>query len=690
MAFPLTVLAQPQEGNNQRFLPDHITHWAKEDVDRLVRNKVLTGIPEGALALEQPITRAQYIALVARAYGIEPIKAAASRFKDIPDDHWALGYIEALAQKGLVDGKQGGLFEPEKPVTREEAVVILARVMGAAGTAEKENALAGFADARSVSPWAREALAFAMEKGLLRGYPGGTLNPKKEVTRGEVAALVARSRYPVVTILHLNDLHGYIAERLDNNNKPFGGMARVATVVAETRRQNPWTLMVDSGDHIQGAPIANFFYGSNVIEAYNAIQLDLATFGNHEFDWGRETIEKRMNEAKYDYICANLIDSKSGQLFTGKGYVVKEVGPVTLGFTGLITPELPTLVNPKRIEGLQVLDPAAAAGEAAAALKKNGSVYNIVLSHLGFEEDKKLAQKVEGIDLIIGGHSHTRLDQPLEVAGVKIVQTGQHGENLGRIDLEFAVDRNGAKLLNMKYRLIPINESIKPDEKIKNLIKPYEEELNAKMDEVIGEALVDLVGEREKVRTSETNLGNFIADWMRTALGADIAITNAGGIRAGIAKGPIRVRDIYSVLPFDNLLVLVELTGSQVIEALENAYSKYPLADGRFAQISGIKVTIDPSREPGQRVTEVLVNGVPIDPQGKYKVATNDFLYNGGDGYEVFKNGKFLGWSTGEWMRDELIRYLRQYPKVNPAVEGRIIILNQQSSLHPAIDDKAA
>jgi len=438
MAFPLTVLAQPQEGNNQRFLPDHITHWAKEDVDRLVRNKVLTGIPEGALALEQPITRAQYIALVARAYGIEPIKAAASRFKDIPDDHWALGHIEALAQKGLVDGKQGGLFEPEKPVTREEAVVILARVMGAAGTAEKENALAGFADARSVSPWAREALAFALEKGLLRGYPGGTLNPKKEVTRGEVAALVARSRYPVVTILHLNDLHGYIAERLDNNNKPFGGMARVATVVAETRRQNPWTLMVDSGDHIQGAPIANFFYGSNVIEAYNAIQLDLATFGNHEFDWGRETIEKRMNEAKYDYICANLIDSKSGQLFTGKGYVVKEVGPVTLGFTGLITPELPTLVNPKRFEGLQVLDPAAAAGEAAAALKKNGSVYNIVLSHLGFEEDKKLAQKVEGIDLIIGGHSHTRLDQPLEVAGVKIVQTGQHGENLGRVDLEFA------------------------------------------------------------------------------------------------------------------------------------------------------------------------------------------------------------------------------------------------------------
>jgi len=193
------------------------------------------------------------------------------------------------------------------------------------------------------------------------------------------------------------------------------------------------------------------------------------------------------------------------------------------------------------------------------------------------------------------------------------------------------------------------------------------------MSEIIGEALVDLDGTRPNVRIKETNLGDYIADWMKEIAGADITITNGGGIRASIPKGPISVGTIYTVLPFDNYILLLELKGSDIIAALENGFSQVEAQAGRFPQISGIRVKVDLSKKPGSRVVDVkLADGTPLDPNKVYKVATNDFMAAGGDGYTVFKNAISIKIVTGNYMRDDLVQYVKLHPKVSKEVDGRI------------------
>jgi len=228
----------------------------------------------------------------------------------------------------------------------------------------------------------------------------------------------------------------------------------------------------------------------------------------------------------------------------------------------------------------------------------------------------------------------------------------------------------------MNYTLIPINDSIPEDPTIKALIAPYYDEVTKKMSVVIGEALVDLDGERSHVRTMETNLGDFIADWMRNISGTDIAITNSGGIRASIPKGPITVGSVYTTIPFDNLLVKLELTGAQVVTALENGYSMVETAQGRFSQISGIRVKVDLKKPAGSRVVEVLVNGKTIELDKVYTVAVLDFMAAGGDGYAVLKEAKSSKWITGNWMRDDLVDYIIAHPQVNVTVDGRITFVS--------------
>jgi 2',3'-cyclic-nucleotide 2'-phosphodiesterase (5'-nucleotidase family) len=226
--------------------------------------------------------------------------------------------------------------------------------------------------------------------------------------------------------------------------------------------------------------------------------------------------------------------------------------------------------------------------------------------------------------------------------------------------LEFETTASSVKLLDAKYELIPIDDTVPEDPTIKALLEPYNAQLKAKMDEVIGEALVDL----ERGIAGKPNLGNFLADWMRNVAGTDIAILNGGIMRANIPKGPITVGTVYTVLPFDNLLVKLEVTGKQVVEALETGWSP---------QISGMTVKVNLKNPLGSRVVKVLVGEEPIDLNKVYSVVVSSFMATGGDAYSVLTQAKSSKWVTGRWMRDDLVDYIKANPKVNVVADERIV-----------------
>jgi 5'-nucleotidase/UDP-sugar diphosphatase len=307
----------------------------------------------------------------------------------------------------------------------------------------------------------------------------------------------------------------------------------------------------------------------------------------------------------------------------------------------------------------------------------------VVLSHLGLSGDMKLAQKVRGIDVIIGGHTHTKLLQPVTVGATIIAQAWEHGKALGVLDLTV----KDGKVIKFHGYLQEIRPTGNADQKIENLVAKYSRKVDARLNKNIGKTEVDLDG--EQVRTRETNLGDLIADIMREKSGAQVAIINGGGIRTSINKGVIRVRDVYSVLPFNNYLIAIRLTGRQLQEALEHGVSGLEEKAGRFPQVSGLSFTYDPRAPSGSRIKAVVVGGQPLAPDQDYVVATNDFLVVGGDGYKVFgeaikaagdysdaggilKSKNLVYNDPGTWLRDVVIDYIKARKKIGPRVEGRI------------------
>jgi len=654
------------------------------DVDVLLERDVIKGYPDNELHLERTLTRAEFAKMLVSAFPYDYIpwfNLSTYSYKDTPKGFWASPYIETLSRAKVLTGFSDGTFRPNDPITLDEAILALSKALKITDP-QASDVITPFSDSGLLMPEAAPFVNYFIFKGFYKPQ-GDTLGAGKPITRETFVHMLAASRFPVITILHTNDFHMYLLGTTDSKNQPVGGSARIYTIVEQERSYNPErTLLVDAGDAIGGGPpIGAFFYGKDVVEVYNAMGYNYATFGNHEFDWGKDLLAERVSEAKYTYVCSNVIDTKTNSSYMSKPYDIKSLGFVNLGIFGLDNPQLPVLVNPKGIEGLEVLDPVKTASNVVSTLSGSAN-YIILLSHLGYTGtdyytgeigDKELASQVSGINLIIGGHSHTVLDKPTKVNNTYIVQTGNYGLNLGEVKLYFETTANSVKLTKFDYKLVPIDSKVQENASIVSIIKPYNDEITKKMSEVIGEALVDMNGKRADVRSKETNLGDYIADWMKEIAGADIAITNGGGIRDSMPKGPITIGTVYTVLPFDNYLNLLELKGSDVIAGLENGFSQVESGAGRFPQISGIRVKVNLKNPPGKRVVEAtLADGTPLDPNKVYKVVTNDFMTAGGDGYTAFTNALSIKIVTGNYMRDDLVSYIRANPKVSKEVDGRI------------------
>ncbi|HVG19915.1 MAG TPA: 5'-nucleotidase C-terminal domain-containing protein [Blastocatellia bacterium] len=486
-----------------------------------------------------------------------------------------------------------------------------------------------------------------------------------------------------VTILQLNDV--YQISPVDGGRR--GGMARVATLRKTILSQSPDTLFLLAGDFISPSVASRLFKGKQMIDTLNSVGLDVATLGNHEFDFGADVLRERMKESRFAYTVANVFDKQTGKPFGGASrYVIREMGGVRVAVFGLLLAETASMSNPGR--GVRFDDPVKVGVRLSRKLRSEGADVVIALTHLTMSEDKRLAAEAD-VDLIVGGHEHELLESQ---AGKLILKMGSDARNLGRIDISLvrggkAGNRRGFasrprggksrsrfKIQSIDFAPIPVTEATKEDAGVAAVVAGYEKELGASLAEVVGKTSVKLDARASVVRFGESNLGNFLADVYRQTLGADVALVNGGSIRSDATYGPgeLTKKDILTILPFENTLVKVRLPGAHIKRLLENGVSAAGQEDGRFPQVSGMSFTYDASRPAGSRVTGIQIGGQPFEARKSYTMAVSAYVLGGGDGYDFKGAEALIKPEEGPVEPDVVMEAIRKQGTISPQVEGRI------------------
>lgn len=476
-------------------------------------------------------------------------------------------------------------------------------------------------------------------------------------------------------IIHTNDTHSRAVAK-DGSM----GFTAVSALKKFCESKGVKVILLDAGDTLHGLPFANLVEGKSIVDIMNLVGYDAMTPGNHDFNYGSDTLKKRSEEMNFPLLSANITVKEDGSDFL-RDHIIIERNGIRYGIFGLSTPETAYKTNPKNVENISFNNPIEAAKAQVEELKKGGADFIIALAHLGVDEGSEytsrlVANEVEGIDLIVDGHSHTIFEEGEKVKNTLIVSTGDYLNRIGVVVIDSTGKIAGAGLVDSTL-------FTETDPAIGEYITSYNAELEKLLSEVVGTTKVELDGVREHVRAGETNLGNLAADAFRWKTGADVAFTNGGGIRASIDIGDITKNEVVTVFPFGNFIVTKKVTGDAIVKALEHGVSIYPEVNGGFPQVSGITFTIDPSKEAGKRVSNVKIGGKPIDLKAEYLLATNDFIIAGGDGYTMLAD--FPVANEFGSMEEIIIEYLQEIGEVDIQVEGRITI----GEIESAVEEEA-
>ncbi|AWK85545.1 bifunctional metallophosphatase/5'-nucleotidase [Azospirillum thermophilum] len=481
---------------------------------------------------------------------------------------------------------------------------------------------------------------------------------------------VALAQNGNLTFLHINDVYEIAPI------KGQGGFGPLMTLLRQERQRNPQAITTVGGDFLSPSILSGTIQGEQMVALFNAIGVDAVTFGNHEFDFGVDVLKKRIAESKFPWIGTN-VQEQDGSAFAGSVPTwTRTVGELKVGVMGIITPDSARLSSGGA--SLRFAEVQKAAAAAVASLKAEGANVIVALTHLPIEEDRELAFKVKGIDLILGGHDHDPIS--FYEGSTLILKAGHDAQYLGVIDLEVRTKTSDkgpqTTVLPTEWRFVG-TAGVKPDAEVEKIVAGYTGQLDASLAAVIGTTTTDLDSRKDVVRTREATMGNLIGDALRETLKADVAVTNGGGIRADAlrpAGTQLTRKDIFAELPFGNVGVLVEMKGSDLLASLEHGVSKVEEKAGRFPQVSGLTMVYDPKLPAGSRVIEVKVGGKPLDPAATYRVATNDYMLNGGDGYAAFPRSKVIVDASGAVLLATIVMdYVEAKKTVSPAVEGRIV-----------------
>lgn len=485
-----------------------------------------------------------------------------------------------------------------------------------------------------------------------------------------------------IVILHTNDVHSRVIGDAvpGEDGRPVSdgviGYARYKGMIDAFKAANEdRVLVLDAGDAIHGQNFATMSKGQSVIRLMNELGVQAMTTGNHEFNYGKQELLDAVKEADFPVLAANIVNSED-QSRPFEAHSIFEINGVKIGVFGMATPETKYKASPKNTEGYEFADAVEVAAAEVEALKAEGATVIIMLSHLGVDADSEVntytvLEAVEGIDVVIDGHSHTLLPEGEMVGDTLIASTGGHMSGVGVTTLSF----ENKVLTGKAAQVISFLEAVQypEDEAILASIAAIEEE-NARVTEVeVGTLEADLMGEREMVRTGETNLGDLITDSMLWATDADVVITNGGGIRASIAAGTVTFGDLLTVLPFGNMVTVIEVSGQDIQDALNYGVDAYPETAGKFPHVAGMTYELVQEGE-GYAAANIMVGEEALDPARTYKLATNDFMAIGGDGYVMFE-GKpqvILQGLMVDILRDYIVEKMGDTGAFSYEADGRI------------------
>jgi 5'-nucleotidase/UDP-sugar diphosphatase len=473
-----------------------------------------------------------------------------------------------------------------------------------------------------------------------------------------------------LTVIYINDTHGYVLPD-DSSGSSLGGFARIATVVQNIIADRENVLFLCAGDLLSGPAINTIFKGEVDVKCLNQMGLTACTLGNHEFDFGQERLKELESLAEFPFVSSNVWVSAENATFTKDRYISPYLPDFDLPVViyGLTTTETPTSTDQQNVLGLQFLDPTAVSRK---LLEYWAGKYPVViaLTHLGWKTDDQLALDVPQIDLIVGGHSHDAINPPDKIGDTVIVQAGEKGKYVGVIDLKF--DKTG-QIEKYQSQLIPVDSKVPENPEVASIIAPYAEATDKQMSVVLGTTKVAFDGQREHVRSQETNLGDLFADALRQKLSTDIAFFNGGAIRSSFPAGDVTLGRLIEAFPYENHVASLKLSGQQIISALTQSLT--PSADGGnrgeggFLQVSGLQVTADSSG----KILSVTCQNKPLNDTQLYTVALPSFLAYGGDKCDIFTQGRDMVESDC-LIRDCLQEYIQSLGTLTEPKGGRIVI----------------
>jgi len=504
-------------------------------------------------------------------------------------------------------------------------------------------------------------------------------------TLGLLTSVAFADRPTTITLVHTNDLHSHV-EPTVIRRAPYGGYARQATIIKQIRAKEKNVLLLNAGDTFQGTLYFNVYEGLADLAFMNAVKYDAMAVGNHEFDRGPAPLGTFASLAQFPVLSANL-DVSAEPTLAGKiqPSAVVKVGGQSVGIVGCTTPDLPNISSPGPTVKMRDLRQSVQA--AVDDLTRRGVNKIVVVSHIGYTEDQALARQLRDVDVIVGGHSHTPLGTPAlegwrasggpyptvvkDAAGqnLPIVQAWEWGKVIGRIKLDF--DGNGRLRRFTEAAPIVIDEKVPEDAEVKALVTALQRPIQQLANQRIGEATV--VIPRDALPTGETLMGNVIADAMYEALargGAVAAFINTGGIRGSLEAGPLTYGQAISVQPFSNTLVTLDVTGAELKGALEQGAD----TGGRLIPSRGSRYRIDLSKPQGSRVSEVVINGQPLDEGKTYRIGLLSFTASGGDSHFILRDAKGERRDTGIIDLDALINYIKARSPLTPKPENRISV----------------
>lgn len=517
--------------------------------------------------------------------------------------------------------------------------------------------------------------------GMFSDLPDGSIRPDiplsqlAAILKGILSQNLANGSRAVndkelvsLDIFTVNDFHGAL---LESDKNP--GAAKLGQLLKAKKAKNPdGTLILSAGDMSQGSVDSNLTFGKTVIDVMDEIGFDAMAVGNHEFDWGRANLTDQASWADFPVLTANVTDKNNGCLEGIQPWVIVERKGVNIGIIGVTTTEIVDKVSQKVISTCQVASPADVINKLVPELEQQGAQIIIVLGHLGGYPSNKngeisgevteMANAIKGVDILVTGHTHQNMAGYLN--GIATVQAGYNGRAVGHITLTYSP--RSQKVFSAVPSVIDLPTSVlKGDAGVKAIIDQGQKEIGPIKNEIIGNTIGDLPHQRDQVSV----LGQWVTDIMRQKTNADIAFQNGGGLRTSIPAGEVTVGKLWEVIPFDNTLFLLDMKGSRIMKVLEYGINNPKL---QCIQYSGIKVKYDSSLPAGSQIVEVtLPDGSPLDPGRTYRVVTNDFLAEGGDGYSMFKEGKNIV-NTSHLTRQVLIEEIKRLKVIDFTGDDRL------------------